>query len=343
MNKLTNFKINLFMGINNLFLYIIIGFDHSIDTFKNNTWYVPIISFIMYTILIILLPKKIFNSLPNIMHSWLSRFILFLYLTIRIIITVLFGSIFFKSYFDLHFPIFVFSLITIITGIFVSSFSFENLINTSSIFFIIVILTCFIPIISGNTRHYEYLLPVSFSSQYLYIPLIMISIPIDNLLFSFYAPQIIKGFNKSNLIIGGLILNLISIFLFTECLTLISPIYYQNKCLMGFYNFLVYNSNRYFSNQDPIVLAIMIISIVFNTSFHFLLLRIILPKTKLTNIYVVATIILIVTNILYYTISNNFKIINISSYVIFIFAMAVYIIINYYNRRIIYDHQRSNK
>ena len=66
---------------------------------------------------------------------------------------------------------------------------------------------------------------------------------------------------------------------------------------MGFYNFLVYNSNRYFSNQDPIVLAIMIISIVFNTSFHFLLLRIILPKTKLTNISVVATIILIVTNI----------------------------------------------
>ena len=297
MNKTSKFKLILYMIFSNLFLFIALTSDYTLEIMKNNTWYSPIFVFLGYIFLILIIPTNNKHLIKKVYSSKLFHIVLKAYLLIQSIILIYLGTIFYSSYVNFDISIILFILISILLSNVLSNKGLVNLINLSSIFFMICLILYIIPIVSNTDRYTNYLLPISFDLEYLFLIFILIFIPVDNIIYLIFHNYTYKPLTKKDLIIFGGLFFLLLTYIYTDLFTLLSYKIYDDYNLSFFFHWQIYNDNKYVSNYDIALLFIMLISFIFKLAGNSFLFKLFSKKKKMFKTYL---LLFIAPLILYY-------------------------------------------
>lgn len=330
MYKPSKFKIILYMIFSNLFLFIAIQSNYTLKTFKQNTWYTPIIVLSVYLILIMLLPKNFSHVIKKIYKQKICKIFIKLFLLVESVFILYFSTQFFYNFVSTDVSPIIFIIVVVITIMILSNKNIDSIINTSSIFYVVCLLLYIIPISSSSQRYLEYLLPISFNLESLPSIILISFIPIDNIILLIYHTFIEKTLSKKDLMLGGTLFFILLMFIYLDSLMLISYKIYLNYDFSFFFHWQIYTDNKYISNYDICLLFIMFSSVIFKLAVNIKTFKVLSEKK---NNLILSGVIILLTLLTYY---SNYSIASKTELILWILSIMmfiVYCLLNYTLRR----------
>lgn len=334
MYKTTKFKIILYMIFSNLFFFIAISSNYTLQTFKQNTWYTPIIALFIYLILVIAFPNNFTHTIKKIFKCKICKMFIKIFLLLESICILYFSIHFFYNYVSTEISIIIYLIVVITTIMILSNKSIVSIINTSSIFYMISLLLYSIPILSSSQRYSEYILPISFNFSELPSIILVSFIPVDNIILLIYYTSFEKKLSKKDLMLGGTLFFVLLSFIYLDSLMLISYKIYLDYDFSFFFHWQLYTDNKYISNYNICLLFIMLSSIIFKSTVNIKTFKVLSDKK---NDVILSIIILILTSLVYYSdysITSKTKLIAI---ILSIIMLIVYVLLYFTFRRKKYD------
>lgn len=323
MYKVSKFKTIVFLIFSNLFLFISLTSDYALSKFNQNTWYTPIIIFLFFILLIMLLPKQTNHLMKRIYKNKMFKLFITIYVIVQNIILTYLGLAFFSNYVytEIHFLFFI--IVICIISYILGMTTFSNIISLSSVAFFVSMLFYLIPIMSNTDRYVLYIMPIVFDNPNLINIMAMAFIPIDTILILIYSNQIEPNLKIKDYFIFALLFFGLITFIYVDAFTLLSYKIYQEYNLSIFYHWQIYSDNKYISNFYFAIIYIMITSIIFKKSLNNNILKIYANKKILYFIPSIATI------LIYYSKLKLIDIINIFIYILIVLGVFLYIFLQH--------------
>lgn len=300
--QINNFQVFIFILMANGFLINLIAFKPIVRAFNQNSWYIPLIIYLVYLIMIIpykSMAKKI-NLLKEARQNKIINGIVILYCFISVLLTVFYCSLAVKDLFYNRTPIWFFILSLTICSLYLSSKNFTTIIQTASIFLTISLLLYITPIVNILKRPMLNILPLRFEYKKFYLGFLLLLFPFDNMLLAYHNTHLKDGLTKKMAIInGGLTLFYLAYILF-DSISLVGYQYFETLLLGGLFRWQVFSSNAVFENNDIFLLYIMSVGAIFKSGFYFNTIRLILyPSDRRKAIIFIGIIFLIANYFLY--------------------------------------------
>lgn len=283
-NKVNNYSVIIFMYSTNVIYLTTIGFDLLLDNFKQSTWNVFILDVLVSIAIIFLFkgfPKKTY-PLKMVFKNNFIRAIMIIYLVITSIIIIIISSSILQIYFYLETPLYIFIVLTIIVSTIVGFQSFKIIINSAFLPLLTISLFYIIPLFFLGSRDFLLLFPIDINYNKLYLSLIVLLFPIDNILFSLYAPQMKKGFTRKTLVTATIFLAIYFLYIIVDSITLMGAAFFKDVTYGGFYRWLFYKGNRFLENTNILLLIVLTITVIFRLGFYISTTRLLIkiPKKK---------------------------------------------------------------
>lgn len=340
--QINNFQVILFLIMVNGFFINLIGFKYLVKVFEQNSWYIPLLFFLIYVVLLI--PYKSINKTNNLLKESRSnniiKGIIILYCFLAVLLSIFFCSVAVKDFFYNSTPIWFFILSFTLCSLYLSSKNFSTIVQIATIFLIVSLFLYIAPVINIIKRPKLNILPFKFEYKKMYLGFLVLFFPIEIFLLTFHNTHLKNGLTKKMAIInGGLTLLYISYILF-DAISLIGYQYYRTLFLGGLFRWQVFSSNAVFENNDIFLLYIMSVGVVFKSAFYFNTIRLILyRKEQKKSIISIGVVFLISCYFLYSYLELIESYWQITRYILFVlmFIIFVYIIIQ---SRKVYKHEQ---
>lgn len=321
-----NINLIIFMICSNMVLYSQISFSTFINNLENYAHY-GLLCYLVPIIIVCFLYKgfkKGFNPIINIEKNIVIKFISIVYLSVFSIIILYLTSTVIKVQFYSELPILIIFIGLITTCIYLSLNSPNQIINISSIFFIIILLFNLVPFFHIQERNFNLLLPIGINKN-IYKCFIIFLFPLDNIIFSINSASYDKGFSRKTFLIGNLCSFSLLLIIFLDNLTLLSYKYYVGTIFSPFIRWSVYQGNKFIESYEILLLIIIIITTIFRVAYNLSTTRILLKyKKNIKSSAVIFTILLIILTILYMFINMLNSILTISLIILLILIMILF-------------------
>ena len=298
--KISKFKLLLFMIVTSLFYIIGLSFDLIISTSCGASYLIGIFSILFLLIITIFLPKHLKLPFKTISNN-IVRIIYKISIIVQSICIIVFSSSFIQTYFNIKSSLLIFIIIFLISTFFVSRSSLKNIVNTSFLFCLVSVISYIIPLTNNCERSFVYLELFQNNFHYIIIfSLLITSYITDYIIISFYQNQVSSPLSKSDFLLYGLITISIVSFIIFDSTTIISYKYYEGINNASFFHWMLYKGNKYINNFDILVFIIMITSVFFKITFNFNFLNVLSKKSFISSNYFNIIIIFIFSGFIYY-------------------------------------------
>lgn len=321
-----NINLIIFMICSNMILYSQIGFSTFINNLENYAHFGLICYLIPIIILCFLYKgfKKGYNPIININKNIIIKFLCIIYLSLFSIILLYLTSTVLKVQFYNELPILIIYVGLIVTCIYLSTNSPNQIINVSSLFFIIIILFNIIPFFHMQERNFNLLLPIGINNK-IYKCFIILLFPLDNIIFSINSALYDKGFSRKTFLIGNICAFSLLLIIFLDNMSLLSYKYYLGTIFSPFIRWSVYQGNKFIESYEILLLIIMIITTIFRVAYNLSTIRILLKHKKNIKLSgIIFTILLVILSILYMFINKLNSILTVSLIILLILIMILF-------------------
>lgn len=321
-----NINLIIFMICSNMVLYSQIGFSTFINNLENYAHF-GLICYLIPIIFLCFLYKgfrKGFNPIISIDKNIIIKFICIIYLSIFSTTLIYLTSTVIKIQFYSELPIIIIFIGLIITCIYLSTNSPNQIINVSSIFFIIILLFNLVPFFHIQERNFNLLLPIGINEN-IYKCFIILLFPLDNIIFSINSASYDKGFSRKTFLIGNICSFALLLIIFLDNMTLLSYKYYIGTIFSPFIRWSVYQGNKFIESYEILLLIIMIITTIFRVAYNLSTIRILLKyKKNIKASATIFTILLIILIILYMFINKLNSILTVSLIILLILIIILF-------------------
>lgn len=315
------------MICSNMILFSQICFSAFINNLNNYAHF----GLLLYLIPIILLCflfkgfNKGFNPIKYINNNKIIKTLILFYLLLFITIFIYLTSTVIKFQFYSELSIYLIFIGLLITCVYISICNINQIINISSIFFIIVLIFNIIPFFHLEERNLSLLLPVGINKNIIKCFIIFL-FPLDNITLAINSASFEKGFSRKTFIIGNILSFILLLIIFLDNMTLLSSKYYIDTIFSPFIRWSVYQGNKFFESYEIILLVIMIITTIFKVSYNLCTIRILLKQNNtIKKSFSQIIIVFLLLCILYYFINSFNTILTISLIVLLILISLIYL------------------
>lgn len=268
MKKIPKFSMLLYIFLENYLLFTYLFIPLLINSYKQLAYLVPLIFIFISILLVILLPKKMneINYEKIINKSIVLKIIYVISLIITYLLQIIIGTHVILSVFFPEFDDIVFLIAFILLAILISKNKFEVIINSSTMLFIIAIITLILPVFfSSNVRDYTLLLPFELESKSLIFILFLYFI-LDSINKVIYFNKTNK-INKWQLVIPIILMCVyFSYEIFINIITL-GTSYLNDNDFLGYFTIYIQDAITYIGNVIFIYEYVIPLVVIYKSSF----------------------------------------------------------------------------
>lgn len=327
-SKIGSVKSIIFITISNILIMSEIGFYSFFEPFKNTAW-IALLIYLFISIILSLLFCGFTNStgiIKRINKHRIIKYIIAIYYFINILSMIFLGTVIIKDKFYPDVSIIIIYGTLLFTCIYIGYRSFSNIINTSIIFFSLIVLFYIISFTHLDGRNFDLLLPFTIDYKKLLMGKIILFFPLDNILFSLNCDSMKEGFSRKTYTIGNILSFVYLLIIFIDSITLLGANYFDNTKHGCFIRWEVYQGNKFIENYDVFLLVIMVTTIVFRIGLNINNFQNVLNIKKSDKVNAILFLIFFIGLSIFCLLINHLKtIIDISIYTSFYIAIIIYL------------------